>query len=62
MSDFWKNLQGSYLLPVVVVVALLAVLFVTAKSSVWDFVAERVIDRMEVRYSPYGPVPPQITP
>lgn len=55
--ELWKN---NVWVPVVVIVVLLGILF--AKGTVLDFVADRVIDRMESKYSPYGPQAPQVAP
>lgn len=61
MLNALKTIQSSVLLPVIVVASLLVILFISSNGSVWDFVADRVIDRMEAKYSPYGPQPPQVT-
>lgn len=48
--------------PVVIAIILGVMLLWKSNFSVWDVVADRVIDRMELKYSPYGPQPPATQP
>ena len=61
MDDKTKELfKGLLIAPIVAIVVLLGMYFFTSNGSVFDFVADRVIERMDAKYSPYGPTPPTV--
>jgi len=55
MQTIWNFLKTSYVLPIGALLVVLLVLAIKKNFSFVDVVAERVIEKMELRYSPYGP-------
>lgn len=58
MNELIEKLKNNYVVPLLVIAGLAVVLAVKTDFSLLDFVADRVVERMEGRYSPYGPQPP----
>lgn len=60
MQNSLSQLKNSVVLPLIIVVVLGGMLlFSNSNVSVLDWIADRVVDRMESKYSPYGPQSPK---
>lgn len=61
MDNLFALFKNSYLLPLVLILGIGGAVVWKSDFSVFDFLADRVIERIDARYSPYGPPPPTQT-
>lgn len=55
----FEQIKNSIWTPVVILL-FLSVWFLTQSNvSVFDYLADKVIERIETKYSPFGPTPPK---
>jgi len=61
MDELKELIQNKFAVVALISLGILGAVWAT-DFSLMDFVADRVIDRMELRYSPYGPEMEKVVP
>lgn len=54
----WNDLKKSYALPVICVLVAVLALVTKTRFSLIDYIADRTVEKIEGKYSPYGPERP----
>lgn len=57
--DTIENIKNSIWTPIIILFILFAWIFMQTNISIFDYLSDKVIERIETKYSPFGPTPPK---